>query len=109
MECLQARDGSQMPGSGVGEVVEDGEDADLEVDDGGLGLASWAHGASDAADDSPRTPHAPETRVIGFGHGALPEDHHQQPAERFESSLTFNCECASDDDEKSEPPRFAGV
>ena len=45
MGCLQPRDGSQVPGSGVGEVVEDGEDAALEVEDGGLGHACWAHGA----------------------------------------------------------------
>lgn len=90
MMRVQSRGGSQVLGSGVGELIEDGEvgGADLEVEDGVLDHAWWRTAPGASEDHSPRTPHDTVTRVTDFGHSALPEGHHLQPAERFESSRT---------------------
>jgi hypothetical protein len=47
MMRVQSHGGSQVLVSGLGELVEDGEagGADLEVEDGVLGHACWAHRA----------------------------------------------------------------
>jgi|BarGraIncu00421A_1022006.scaffolds.fasta_scaffold06246_2 hypothetical protein len=48
--------------------------------------------------DSPRIPHDKVTKMADSSHKTLSEGHHHWPAESFESSLNFSCECASDED-----------
>jgi len=63
MRGVQSRGGSQVLGSGVGELIEDGEvgGADREVEDGVLDHAWWRTAPGASADHSPRTP--PEGRT----------------------------------------------
>jgi len=100
MRGVQSRGGSLVMDSGVDELVEDGGvvGSDLEVEDGVLG-----HGVLGAPrpmtprTHSPPTPHDRVTKVTDFSHNALPEGHHHQPAESFESSLGHTDVCPKDD------------
>jgi hypothetical protein len=58
--------------------------------------------------DSPRIPHDKVAKMTVSCHMALSEGHLHPPAEYFESSLNFCCECASDEDKWSEPLPFSG-